>query len=224
MPTFPEWLTLECVKDWYKRKSIFLFIFFQFFTSVVTHLDLATNSLFLAKVLATNNCQVRRESGFHNALHDIEHFWHQMWETPFSSFWHISPPKFSHCVLFVWASLFGQVLYSMSYSVPVSTNTDPWRRCTSADGVKALFGAGPEANFYEVRDRDLGSRRYGLQTYPTLWMRRAQHGTALMALAESARMYTICSNTGTDKEEMVKRGLRRSGQVFQDIVVSIFSF
>ena len=71
-------------QDWYERKSTLLFISFQFFfMSVVTHLDLATNALFLAKVLATNNCQVRRDSGCQNTLQDIEHFWHHVWETSF---------------------------------------------------------------------------------------------------------------------------------------------
>ena len=243
MPALPEWPTLERVKesprtvnkdvqtrhqdarpahttfinvvsvlpsgtgphqDWYERKSTFLFISSQFFMSVVTHLDLATNALFLAKVLATNNCRQK-------ALHDIEHFWHRVWET---SLWHIAPPKFSRCVLLVWVVLFGQVFYSMVCYLSVRE-----RRCTSAAGLKALFGTGP---FYEVRDR--GMIRTVFHTYSTLWMRSTQHGSVLMTLAESARMYTICSDTWSEKEEMVKRGLRMSSHVYEDILASITSF
>ena len=81
-------------------------------------------------------------------------------------------------------------------------------------GLKALMGLDDGA-LYEEKDRDQGGRRFGFRTYPTLMYPRTQHGSALHALAESGRMYTLQCNTWSVHQKTVTLRLWKSGQVYR---------
>lgn len=203
-------------KDW----SFYIFTLGMTSMSIVAHMDLASNALFLAKVLATNNCPDPMDDS-NTALGGIELYWSHVWK---KSFWHIEPPKFQSTLVVVWVLLFFQLIYALLSSVPVSTEVDSNRRWPSADGLKALLGLGAPSKFYEIRDRDLGGKKYGFYTYPTVLHPRTQHSASLMALAEAARMYTLRFNGWSYKNSFVERNLYKSGQVYKDVKTTVFYF
>lgn len=91
--------------------------------------------------------------------------------------------------------------------------------------MKALFWSGKSHNnFYEVRDRDMGGRNFGFFTYSTTLHQRTQHNASLMALAESARMYTIRFNGWSCKQCLVDLKLYKSGQVYNDVSRTLWYF
>jgi len=205
-------------KDW----SFYIFALGMTSMSIVAHMDLASNALFLAKVYATNNCPDPMDDS-NTALGGIELYWSHVWK---KSFWHIEPPKIASTLVVVWVLLFSQLIYALLSSVPVSTKVvRNWRfPGASADGLKALLGLGAPSNFYEIRDRDLGGRKYGFHTYSTVLHTRTQHSASLMALAEAARMYTLRFNGWSYKKSFVERNLYKSGQVYKDVMTTVFYF
>jgi len=217
---------------WKKIKSIFhldveefpfyLLMVFLISMSVVAHMDLATNALFLSKVLATQFCPI--EAGSDTTLNNIETYWQNLWKSSFlTRHTGISPPAFSTLLLIIWALVFGQFLYGVLSGVPVSDGKREGWKGFNLKGVKALFWSG-NRDFYEVRDRDMGGRNFGFFTYSTTLHQRTQHNASLMALAESARMYTIRFNGWSCKQRLVDLKLYKSGQVYNDVTRTLGYF
>jgi len=185
--------------------SFIVWFLFASSMSLVAHLDLATNSLFLSKVLATQRC------------HDMRKI-DEIWDVVFSKSLFLTlasiMPSFSNVVTLLWLLLFGQFVYGVAGSVPLKTSLDG--EC-SLSGVWSLLGLGNE-DLYEVKDRDLGGgKKFGFKTYSTLLHQRTQHGNALAALAESGRMYGIRFNLWSLQQKLVQLRLYKSGQVYREV-------
>jgi len=206
-------------RGWGGRHSFGIFITCASIMSVFSHMDLATNGLFLSKVLATGTCHAH--SGSPSNMESIEDFWQRVWSRSlWSLLFGLEPPELLHLVVGLWALMFSQFFYGIVSSVPRTTRDpqDVGPLCGDPSGLRVLL---TDSAFYAVRDRDLGGR---FVTYPTLLHRRTQHGAALLALAESARMYTVCYSGWSHKQHLVNMGLYKSGQVFNDIVRTLLYF
>jgi len=207
---------------WAKRQDWSFYVYLLGLTaiSIIAHMDLASNALFLSKVLATNSFQGSRDDD--TALDDIEHYWRNVWK---KSSLNIEPPQFTTVLVTVWLLLFSQLIYGLLGSVPVSTKVKKkgWR-CASLDGLKALLWLDPKSDFYKIRDRDLGGSTHGFYTYSTILHGETQHNASLMALAEAARMYTLRFNSWSYKKRLVEQRKYKSGQVYNDMLSTLCYF
>ena len=181
---------------------------FAYSVSLVAHMDLATNSLFLAKVLATERC------GF---MTSIEHAWEDVFSKSVFRFLANHVPTFASVVIVLWFFLFGQFWYALALSVPTATGID---EPMNLSGLKALMGLDDGA-FYEVKDLDQETV-FRFKTYRTLMYARTQHGTALHALAESGRMYTLQCNTWSVQQKTLN--LHKSGPLFRLVLKTVYRF
>ena len=184
---------------------------FAYSTTLVAHRDLATTSFFLAKVLATERC---------GAMASIEHAWEEVFSKSVLTFLASHIPTFPSVVLVLRFFLFGQFWSALARSVPTARGC-----CERANlsGLKAPHGL-DDGTFYEVKDRDQGGRDFGFKTYPTLVYARTQHGSALHALAESGRMYTLQCNTWRVHQKWENLRLWKSGQIFREVLKTVFRF
>ena len=184
---------------------------FAYSTTLVAHRDLATTSFFLAKVLATERC---------GAMASIEHAWEEVFSKSVLTFLASHIPTFASVVLVLRFFLFGQFWSALARSEPTARGC-----CERANlsGLKAPHGL-DDGTFYEVKDRDQGGRDFGFKTYPTLMYARTQHGSALHALAESGRMYTLQCNTWRAHQKWENLRLWKSGQIFREVLKTVFRF
>jgi len=214
---FPAGFTGAKQQDW----SFYVCLLCLTSLSIIAHMDVASNALFLSKVLAMNSFQGSRDG--YTALDDIEHYWRNVWK---KSSLNMDPPRFASVLVSVWLLLFSQFIYALLGSVPVSTHVTPhgWR-CASLDGLKALLCFDPESDFYKIRDRDLGDGiTHGFYAYNTILHRCTEHNASLMTLASAARMYALRFNSWTYKKRLVESGRYKSGQVYNDISSSLCYF
>ena len=173
------------------------------FMSLAAHMDLATNSLFLSKVLVTKQCE--EMTHIEDASETV------FTKTVFRFF--AEPPRFLTVVFVSWCLVFGQFFYAVASSVPLATHADEPKNLS---GVRQLLGL-QDGDLYEVKDRDLGAKNFGFKIYPTILHPRTQHGGALQALAESARMYTIRYNEWSLQRKLAQLHLYKSGQLFKEV-------
>jgi hypothetical protein len=202
------------LQDW----SAYIFYLGLTSMSVIAHMDLASNALFLSKVLATGNCHADDE-GAGSDLDNIEEFWQSVWERAFL-YEYVRIPQFAHCLIFVWFALFGQIIYALMASVPVSVEGKKARLAV----VKSLLWLDSDLKIYDIRDRDLGGKDYGFYTYSTMLHGRTQHNVSLMALADAARMYTLRFNGWFYKQKLVRQKLYKSGQLYNEVWGTLLYF
>jgi len=191
--------------------SFVVWFLFASFMSLMAHMDLATNSLFLSKVLATERC---------GDMGSLENAWQRVFSKCAFKFLANHVPSLSIVVVLLWLLLFSQFFYGVVSSVPTTTETNGKMNLS---GVRALMNWDNGA-FYEVKDRDQGGKDFGFKTYPTVLHKRTQHGSSLHALAESGRMYTLRFNSWSLQQELVKLKLYKSGQVYREVVETVGYF
>jgi len=171
--------------------------------SLGAHMDLATNALFLSRILATSSDNMRA----------IQGQWETIWtHSLFSG--HFLP--FETCVLLMYLLLFGQFLYSLSCSVPLRTDGNPEGSVT-LEGLRELLWQ--RSDFFDVMDRDLerGRRTHGVQRYQTLLDSRTHHQEALEAVAESSRMFSVLFKAWPYKKSLLRLHQYESRHVWIDI-------
>ena len=179
--------------------------------SLMAHMDLATNSLFLSKVLATERC---------GDTESLDNSWRRVFSGIAFTFLANHVPSLLSVVVLLWLLLLGQFFYGVACSVPTATHKN---EKMNLSGVRALMNL-DDAAFYEVKDRDQGGRDFGFKTYPTLLLKRTQHGSSFHALAELGRMYTLRLNSWSLQQELVNQQLYKSGQVFREVVKTVGYF
>lgn len=141
--------------------------------SVVYHFDIFTNGIFIARVLVTNRCVAGE-----NATVTPERIWNRTISA--SALSSLSGFTFFQWCVAAWASLYLQPLYSWGFAVPRSPQLqDPEPK--ESDPGNTLK---PVDYTHKPAENDC-------PVYEVTFRGDQQHGRALQAMAESARMNSL---------------------------------
>lgn len=152
--------------------------------SLVCHMDIFTNGVFMARVMVTDKCSEGNDK-------TIEKIWqttlaHSKTLSQISSLREIT---FANLCLFAWMTLFLQFLYSVAYAWPQSPELqnrkegEHKRSKSDLDNDKEVF---QKDVHYDLREVEQDCAVYEVLARPD-----QQHGRALQVVAESARMNYI---------------------------------
>jgi hypothetical protein len=156
--------------------------------SYSAHFTLVTNSLFLAKVIKTEECTQ------HNEDENLNEAWISILHVSDFHLVHLFfDIKFTSIALYAWCLILIQFAYALVYSVPIA--------CSNYD--------------LDMKDRDLKGR---FLTYSVLGSKQYHHDNALLVLAESGRMDGIKFQASQYLEECSKNSLFYAGQLYADML------
>jgi len=157
------------------RLSFRLWCALTFSMSIVGHMDVVTKTLFMIRVVKTDQCLVWEHVA---ASSNIESIWKEVKrQSILGAIPLIDSSNFGTLVLIAWALMLLQPLYALGAALP---------RRAEHKRVSSDPGQQPLGNFYA-----LSSKQQGRVSYDTFLCGDTDHHVTLLILAEAAHMATV---------------------------------
>jgi len=158
------------------RLSYSKFLYVMLLISLIYHFDIFTNGIFIARVLVTDRCVAAN-----NFTVTPERIWYAT--INHSALRRISGFSFFQCCMAAWFSFYLQPIYSYCYAVPRSPQLqDPIKEKGEEKTGKPDL---PKVDYeHKTANQDC-------PVYEVFFRSDQQHGRALQAISESARMNSL---------------------------------
>jgi len=156
------------------------FLYIMLIVSLIYHMDIFTNGVYMARVYKTEQCM---DQSAKNHMLSIEEIWHETMVSSAAGKTFLAYIPYWAWAVVAWASLLLQPAYALCYSYPLSPELQPPK--DKHDDV--------DVSHPERKEIDHKYRRSGTDCaqYHVRFRSDQQHGRALQAIAESARMNAI---------------------------------
>jgi len=161
------------------------FLYIMLIISIIFHFDIFTNGVFMARVYKTEQCMVGSNSSDYQKIArlTVENIWHQTLEASALKDSFVTHIPYWGWAVIAWASLLLQPIYAYAYSLPLSTQLQaPLENDVESEEKK------PKEVKVSYEARLFGT---DCSQYHVVVRSDQQHGRALQAMSEAARMNSV---------------------------------